>query len=136
MVPHLQHGRPMRSRTLLTSSFLAIASLVVACSGETSNESSSESNVSAASDPYAPYSDTIRDIRVMGRLDPQNVAFANFAAQARDQGKLASCASHGFIGMLENQLWMEKGVTVDLSERYQLYSNYLDTKTMGGMPSV
>lgn len=119
-----------------TWSFLTLACLA-ACSNA-SNEadpSGSESEV-VTGGPHAPYPTEMRDIRVLGRLDPQNTSIANFAAQARDQGKLASCASHGFIAMLENQLWIDRGVSVDLSERFQLYANYLDTKTMGGQPEV
>jgi hypothetical protein len=126
----------MRSRTLLAAGFLGIASLLLACSNAASETSSSEDDVVAGDASFSPYPTEMRDIRVLGQLSPQNTSIANFAAMARDQGKLASCASHGFIGMLENQLWIDKGITVDLSERFQIYSNYLETKSLGGSPEV
>ena len=109
--------------------------LAAGCSSAPSNDGSEESALTD-NGPYAPYPEEMRDIRTLGSLNPQNTSIADFAAAARNQGKLASCASHGFIGMLENQLFVDKGITVDLSERFQLYANYLDTKTMGGSPSV
>jgi hypothetical protein len=126
----------MRSRTLLSLAFLGLGSFLFACSNDASEAASAESNVNAESGDYAPYATEMRDIRILGQLSPQNTNIANLAAMARDQGKIASCASYGFIGMLENQLWIDKGVTVDLSERFQVYSNYLDTKTLGGSPEV
>ena len=73
-------------------------------------------------------------LRRLGDLTPLNVDFAS--GEARDQGVIASCASHSFIGMLETQLAVERGITVDLSERYQLYANFMETGNMGDQPEV
>ncbi|MEM6289779.1 MAG: C1 family peptidase [Myxococcota bacterium] len=70
----------------------------------------------------------------LGQLTPLNVDFSS--GDARDQGTIASCASHSFIGMLETQLAAERGILVDLSERYQLYANFMATGNMGDEPDV
>ncbi len=73
-------------------------------------------------------------LAALGELSPLNVDFSS--GDARDQGTIASCASHSFVGMLETQLATERGVLVDLSERYQLYSNFMATGNMGTDPDV
>src|SRR5687768_8741157 len=111
---------------------LGLASLACSSAPAETGESSAEVNEQA----YSPYPHEMRDIRTLGQLDPLNTSIANFGSAARDQGKIASCASHGFLGLIENQLWNDRGVNVDLSERYQLYSNFMHTGNLGSDPKV
>lgn len=69
-------------------------------------------------------------------LDLFNIDFADFGSEVRDQGKVASCASHSILAVLENELFNQRGIRVDLSERYMLYANYMATKNMGTDPEV
>lgn len=124
----------MTTRSLLGSApLLFLLGGAVACSHATEAPAASDSEVNA---PFSPYPFEMRDIRALGRLDPFNTTIANFGSEARDQGKIASCASHGFLGMIENQLWNERGISIDLSERFQLYANFMDSKNMGSDPAV
>jgi hypothetical protein len=40
------------------------------------------------------------------------------------------------LGLIENQLFNERGISPDLSERYMVYSNFFQTGTLGGQPEV
>lgn len=71
----------------------------------------------------------------MRRLEPftpSGVVVGDFGSGVRDQGHIAACASFSFLGLVENQMFNERGISPDLSERFMLYSNFLQTGTMGG----
>lgn len=130
----------MRSFHLRIASVVVGSVVTVACSalpgGDPADDAHPSTGEADNTGAYSPYPTEMRDIRVLAPFNPQNTSIANFGSDARNQGKIASCASFGFIAMLENQLFIDKGITVDLSERFQLYANYLDTKTLGGQPKV
>ena len=69
-------------------------------------------------------------------LSPSGASVGDFGSHVRDQGNIASCASFSFLGLLENQMFNDRGITPDLSERYMIYSNFLQTGTLGGDPAV
>lgn len=69
-------------------------------------------------------------------LDPFNTTFTDFGSAARDQGAIASCASHTILALVENQMYNERGITIDLSERYMMYSNFMAANDMGTDPAV
>lgn len=90
-----------------------------------------------AEESYAPYPTAIRPgMRKLGSLDAQNASVGDFGASVRNQGTIASCASFGFVGLLENQLFNERGISPDISERFMLFSNFLQTGSLGGDPAV
>lgn len=84
---------------------------------------------------YSPYPADLREMRVLQPIDPQNSTIDN-GSFVRDQSMIASCASFGFIGLIENRLSVERGVNVDLAERYTLYSNFMSSGTLGDMPEI
>lgn len=86
---------------------------------------------------YAPYPTDIRPgLERLGTLDPQNVSVGDFGSAVRNQGRIASCASFGFLGMLENQMFNDRGISPDLAERFMIFSNFFQTGTLGGAPEV
>lgn len=121
--------RPARSLVFLAVPFVAS---VAACRADDSEIADSASASTAA---YAPYPAALRPMQVHEPLAPQNVALP-FGDVVRDQGPIASCASHGFLALVENQLFLSRGIAVDLSERYQLFANFLETGNMGNRPDV
>jgi len=116
----------MRTATLTLLSLLSLAACAKAAED---NASSDESNQTQG---FALYPD-VRDGMVrLGELTPQNTSVADFGTDVRNQGTIASCASFGFLGLLENQLFNDRGIRVDLSERFMIFSNYFQTGTLGG----
>jgi hypothetical protein len=108
--------------------------LALGCSAAQEDPAGAEENATTAKD-FAPYSSEVRPgLRRLAPFDPQNANVGNFGAAVQNQGSIASCASFGFLGLLENQLWNERGVAIDLSERYQIYTNFLEVGTLGGEP--
>lgn len=85
---------------------------------------------------FAIYPDVRPGMRRLGELSPLNASVGDFGSNVRDQGVIASCASFGFLGLLENQMFNERGITPDLSERFMIFSNYFQTGTLGGDPKT
>ncbi len=127
---------------------IVLSLALVGCSGPTSAPESvdtsdgGKADDASEEDHFTPYEEVPRwcgetdgaCLTTLGGLAPLNVDFSS--GDARDQGTIASCASHSFIGMLETQLATDRGVLVDLSERYQLYSNFMATGNIGTNPDV
>ncbi len=112
---------------------LVSALLFPACAATPADDA--DSAEAAQSRAWSPYPDAVRPMQVQEPLLPQNVTLS-FGDIVRDQGPIASCASHGFLALVENQLFLKRGVAIDLSERYQLFANFLETGNMGNQPAV
>jgi hypothetical protein len=79
---------------------------------------------------FSPYPTEIRaGMKRLDPFDPQNASVGDFATKVRDQGSIGSCASFGFLGLLENQLFNDRGISPDLSERFMLFSNFFQVGT-------
>ena len=65
----------------------------------------------------------------------KNIEIVDWDNPARSQGSVGSCQSFAFIGMIENRTFQNQGVTLDLSERYQLYSNFMEFSALGSNPA-
>lgn len=52
-------------------------------------------------------------------------------SHARSQGMVGSCQSFAFLGAVENKLYVKRGVSIDLSERYQLFANFAELGRLG-----
>ena len=76
----------------------------------------------------------IDDVAVQSyeKSQPKNVSIVDWTNPVRDQGVLGSCQSFSFIGMVENQVFVTQRITLDLSERFQLFANYMTFSDMGG----
>jgi len=61
----------------------------------------------------------------------KNIEFFDRNQPYRDQGNLPTCYSFGYLGLIENELFMKSGISIDLSERYQLLTNYIALKHRG-----
>lgn len=116
--------------------FGPVLCLLAACTASSTSTEEEEAAAAAVSGEDVPYPFEMRDIRTLGALAPFGASIADFGTVARDQGKIASCASHGFLGLLENQLFNDRGISADLSERFQLYANFLAAANMGDEPAV
>lgn len=121
----------MTFRLLLGASFLPL--LALACAATT--DADAEDSAAAVTARWSPYPDAIRPMQKHEPLDPQNASIP-FGDLIRDQGPIGSCASHGFVALLENQLFLERGIAVDLAERWQMYENFLETGNIGNTPDV
>ena len=64
----------------------------------------------------------------------KNITFVDWNHSIGNQGAVGSCQSFAFLGILENQVYQEQGVTLALSERYQLYSNFMEFGVLGSDP--
>jgi len=113
---------------------LALPVLTTFACSQASGPEEAESGGAVSADAFSPYPYEMRDIHALGALEPRGVTIADFGTAAQDQGDIASCASFGFLGLLENQLFNERGISVDLGERYQLFANFMETGTIGGQP--
>ncbi len=58
--------------------------------------------------------------------DVENIDNSDPSMAAPDQESLGVCVSFGFTGQLENNLFLKRGVSVDLSERYFLRSALIE----------
>jgi hypothetical protein len=114
---------------------LLLALSLFACS-RASQDDDSSSNEAAQTESFAIYPDVRAGMHRLGELSPSNTSIGDLGSNVRDQGVIASCASFGFLGLLENQMFNERGVTPDLSERFMVFSNYFQTGTLGGDPKV
>lgn len=122
----------MRFRLLST-----LPLFLVACSlSNTGSQSQDVAEGAASSNGFALYPDVRPGMRRLGELSPQDTSIGDFGTAVRNQGTIASCASFGFLGLLENQMFRDRGVRVDLSERFMIFSNYFQTGTLGGSPEV
>lgn len=115
--------------------FLLLLASTAACAAHDDGTENASSEVTSE-DRFSPYPYEMRAITKLDDLAPKNVQIVDPANVVRDQGRIASCASHGFLGMLENQLYVERGITTDFSERFQLYANFMESGTLGGDPKV
>lgn len=109
--------------------------LLVACSAASGEDAaSSEANATDnSSASWAPYAADVRPGMVFHEpLTPSGTVVGDFGSAVRDQGHIASCASFSFLGLIENQMFNERGISPDLSERFMIYSNFLQTGTLGG----
>ncbi|MBX3230042.1 MAG: hypothetical protein KIT84_25590 [Labilithrix sp.] len=110
--------------------------ILLACTQAVQEDAAASSEQSATAD-FAPYPTEVRaGMRRLEPFEPLGASVMDLGAAARDQGSLAACASFSFLGLLENQLFNERGITPDLSERFMVYSNYFQTGTLGGDPGV
>ncbi len=89
-----------------------------------------------ATDVFWPYPQASRNLTRSNPPSVENVSLVNPFGEIRDQGALGTCASHGWLAMLENQIYLERGITLDLSERYQIFTNYQTTKNIGSSSTV
>jgi hypothetical protein len=110
-----------------------LVATAVACSVDGGDDVAA--SAAATTERYAPYPVAIRVMEKEETFAPQN-AVLDFGDVIRNQGPIGSCASHGFLALVENQLFLQRGVAVDLAERYQLYANFLATGNMGNTPEV
>src|SRR5262245_23118071 len=95
----------------LLASIPLVLALAAGCSTSGDDSSSSES-MQTANEKFAPYPTEIRaGLNKLGRLDPLNVSVGDFSTLVRDQGSIASCASFGFLGLLENQMFNNRGIS-------------------------
>lgn len=85
---------------------------------------------------YYPFAAQKRNLVKLGGLDLFNSNIADFSNPIRDQGAIASCASFTMMALIENQLFLERGITADFSERYHLYANFMETGTMGSNSDI
>lgn len=136
------------SKAKQSQGFILLSLALLGCSGPAGGPESMDTSAGGKADDageeprFAAYDEAPRwcgetsglCLTALGELSPLNVDFSS--GDARDQGTIASCASHSFIGMLETQLATERGILVDLSERYQLYSNFMATGNIGTNPDV
>ena len=65
----------------------------------------------------------------------RNIEFIDWTNPIRQQGAVGSCQSFGFLGIIENQVSILQGASIDLSERYQLYSNFIEFGALGSSPA-
>lgn len=89
-----------------------------------------------AEDTYSFYPTQKRNLVRMTPMIPDNMGFIDVLNPIKDQGSIATCASHGMMALLENQMYNERGITLNLSERFHLYSTYINTSNMGTDPTV
>lgn len=113
--------------------------LLIACTAarEEASDSAEANATDGTSAEWGPYANDVRP--ALHRLEPftpSGTVIGDFGSSVRDQGHIASCASFSFLGLIENQMFNERGITPDLSERFMLYSNFLQTGTMGGSVPV
>lgn len=110
---------------------------LAACAAAPANDAAESASNETAGTAWSAYPATVR--AGMHRLEPLDMAGASvgdFGTAVRDQGSIASCASFSFIGLVENQMFNDRGVSPDLSERFMIYSNFLQTGTLGGDPAT
>ncbi|MEK6707147.1 MAG: hypothetical protein AABZ06_15330 [Bdellovibrionota bacterium] len=90
------------------------------------------SHASAVFNP-SDFVDVIQDTSQASYLKylNKNITLIDWNSPIRSQGAVGSCQSFAFLGMIENELFHEQGVSLDLSERYQLYSNFMQFGDMG-----
>jgi outer membrane murein-binding lipoprotein Lpp len=122
----------MRRALALVLLLVAVGGAAIAgCSSAAAEDAgSSEAN---ATESWAPYASDVRaDLHRLEPLTPSGVVVGDFGSAVRDQGHIAACASFSFLGLIENQMFNERGITPDLSERFMIYSNFLQTGTLGG----
>lgn len=96
----------------------------------------SSAAVVKAADSYSFYSTESRNLVRLTPAVANNMSFVDSLNAIKDQGSMATCASHSIMALVENQIYIERGITLSLSERYQLYSNYLQEANMGTDPTV
>lgn len=65
----------------------------------------------------------------------KNLELVDWNNPVRNQGAIGSCQSFAFLGVAENQLFQQFGVSLDLSERYQLFANFMEFSGMGAAPT-
>jgi len=65
----------------------------------------------------------------------KNIELADWNNPIRNQGAIGSCQSFAFLGVVENQVFQQFGVSLDLSERYQLFTNFMEFSGMGAAPT-
>lgn len=74
------------------------------------------------------------DIVSYRNWNEKNVSLIDWNNPIRNQGAVGSCQSFAFLGMIEGEVFRSQGVTLDLSERYQLYSNFMEFGALGSSP--
>jgi hypothetical protein len=120
----------MRRALALLPLFAVIACSHASAEDSGSSQANATDNSGASWAPYAP--DVRADLHRLEPLTPSGVVVGDFGSAVRDQGHIAACASFSFLGLIENQMFNERGITPDLSERFMIYSNFLQTGTLGG----
>lgn len=117
---------------------LALLPFLVACTAASTEDAGSAEANATGSESWAPYPSEVRpELHRLEPLTPSGTVVGDFGSTVRDQGHIASCASFSFLGLLENQMFNERGITPDLSERYMIYSNFLQTGSLGGsLPTI
>lgn len=122
------------ARLLASMTPVVALTLLAACTRTDDDVSSAEA---AQTSPFEPYPEEVRPgMKRLDPFDPQSALVADFGSQARDQGAIASCASFGFLGLIENQMFNARGISPDLSERFMIFSNFFQTGSLGGEPQI
>lgn len=113
--------------------FPLLAVLVACAASPDGGIASGESEVEGE---FSPYPSEIRSMKRLGPLAQKNFSIVDPGNAARNQGTIGSCASHGFLGLIENQLYNDRGIRVNLSERFQIYANFMHSGGIGNTPDI